>query len=145
MSDGALRVVNQSKTNQLTETLVAVLKTKKEIAREIAEALGISQTLAKEAVQKTLDAIVDGLVADGRIELRKFGVFEVKDRAEKKVRNPKTGVPMIVPAKKVVAFRPGTEMEERVKRLSAKTLGEAREEGLRRERELRDSQNGIDS
>jgi nucleoid DNA-binding protein len=118
---------------------VAVLKTKKEIAKDIAKELGIPQTLAKDAVQLTLDAIVDGLVANGRIELRKFGVFEVKDRAEKMARNPKTGDQVLVPARKVVSFRPGTEMEERVKRLSAKTLSEAREEGLERERKMRDS------
>ena len=121
------------------------MKTKKEIAKEVAQALDIPQSLAKDAVQKTLDAIIDAVVADGRIELRKFGVFEVKDRAEKRVRNPKTGTPMTVPAKKVVTFRPGTEMEERVKRLSAKTLSEAREEGLLREQKMRDAQTGEDS
>ena len=110
------------------------MKTKKEIAKEVAEALDISQTLAKAAVQKTLDAIIGGLVADGRIELRKFGVFEVRDRAAKQGRNPNTGDPMMLPAKKVVSFKPGTEMEERVQRLAAKTLSEAREEGLERER-----------
>ncbi|QEG23206.1 DNA-binding protein HU 1 [Mariniblastus fucicola] len=110
------------------------LKTKKEIAKEVAEALDIPQTLAREAVQKTLDSILDGLVSDGRIELRKFGVFEIKDRAAKKGRNPNTGEPIMLPAKKVVTFKSGTEMDERVKRLSAKTLSEDREEGLERER-----------
>ncbi|WP_075083411.1 HU family DNA-binding protein [Mariniblastus fucicola] len=110
------------------------MKTKKEIAKEVAEALDIPQTLAREAVQKTLDSILDGLVSDGRIELRKFGVFEIKDRAAKKGRNPNTGEPIMLPAKKVVTFKSGTEMDERVKRLSAKTLSEDREEGLERER-----------
>jgi len=110
------------------------VKTKKEIAKEVAEALDISQTLAKEAVQKTLDAIIDGLVKDGRIELRKFGVFEVKDRAAKKVHHPNTGELMALPEKKVVSFKPGTEMVQRVERLAAKTLSEDREEGLERER-----------
>ena len=110
------------------------MKTKKDIAKEVAEALDIPQTLAKEAVQKTLDAIIRGLVTEGRIELRKFGVFEVKDRAAKKGRNPNTGESIMLPAKKVVTFKAGTEMEANVKRLSAKTLSEAREEGLERER-----------
>lgn len=110
------------------------MKTKKEIAKEVAEALDIPQTLAKEAVQQTLDSIVDGLIADGRIELRKFGVFEIRDRAAKRGRNPKTGESLMLPAKKAVTFKPGTEMEERVQRLSAKTLSQDREEGLERER-----------
>ena len=109
--------------------MLIVVKTKKDIAKEVAEALDISQTLAREAVQQTLDSIVDGLVKDGRIELRKFGVFEVKDRAEKKIHHPNTGELITLPAKKVVAFKSGTEMDERVKRLSAKTLSEDREEG----------------
>ncbi len=116
------------------------MKTKKEIAKEVAEALDIPQTLARQAVQKTLEAIIGGLVADGRIELRKFGVFEIKDRAAKRGRNPNTGASIMLPAKKVVTFKPGTEMEERVRRLSAKTLSEAREEGLERERRQREDQ-----
>ena len=119
------------------------MKTKKEIAKEVAEALDISQTLAREAVQKTLDAIISGLVADGRSELRKFGVFEVRDRAAKQGRNPKTGEPISLPAKKVVSFKPGTEMDQRVQRLFAKTLSQDREEGLERERlEREQKQNG---
>lgn len=114
------------------------MKTKKEIAKEVAEALDISQTLAREAVQQTLDSIVDGLVADGRIELRKFGVFEIRDRAAKRARNPNTGEAVMVPAKKVVTFRSGTYMDERVQRLSAKTLSEDLAEGLERERRERD-------
>lgn len=120
--------------------LLVVVKTKKDIAREVAEALEISQTLAREAVQQTLDSIVDGLVQDGRIELRKFGVFEVKDRAAKKVHHPNTGELIELPAKKVVSFKSGTEMDERVKRLSAKTLSEDREEGLERERREQDGE-----
>ena len=119
----------------LSLTLAGItLKTKKEIVKEVAEALEISQTLARKAVQATLDSIIDGLVTDGRIELRKFGVFEVRDRAEKKVVNPRTGKINKVPARKAVSFKSGTEMDQRVQRLSAKTLSQDREEGLERER-----------
>lgn len=117
------------------------MKTKKEIAKEVADALGISQTLSGKAVQATLNSIVDGLVADGRIELRKFGVFEVRERAEKQMRHPKTGQPIKVPAKKVVTFKPGTEMDQRVQRLFAKTLSQDREEGLERERLAEENHN----
>ena len=50
----------------------------------------------------------------GRIELRNFGVFEVKQRKPRKARNPRTGEKVKVPAKLVVTFKPGREMEERV-------------------------------
>ncbi|MCL4110412.1 UNVERIFIED_CONTAM: hypothetical protein GTU68_006632 [Idotea baltica] len=58
--------------------------------------------------------IVDTLVTHGRIELRNFGVFEVKQRAARKARNPRTGDSVEVPSRFVVTFKPGKEMEERV-------------------------------
>lgn len=91
--------------------------TKKEIVRTIAEEIGLTQLQTKEIVQKTFDAIVDALVAEHRIELRNFGVFEVKRRASRKARNPRTGEKVLVPAKYVVTFTPGKEMDERVKEL----------------------------
>ncbi len=51
--------------------------TKREIVRTIVEELGFTQLQAKQLVQKTFDSIVNVLVADGRVELRNFGVFEV--------------------------------------------------------------------
>lgn len=91
--------------------------TKKEIVKTISEEIGLTQLKTKEIVQKTFDAIVETLVTDGRIELRNFGVFEVKRRAPRKARNPKTGDKVDVPAKYVVSFKPGKEMEERVRQL----------------------------
>lgn len=91
--------------------------TKKEIVRTISEEIGLTQLKTKEIVQKTFDAIVDTLVEDGRIELRNFGVFEVKIRAPRKARNPRTGDKVSVPEKYVVTFKPGKEMEERVREL----------------------------
>ena len=91
--------------------------TKKEIVKTISEEIGLTQLKTKEIVQKTFDAIVETLVEEGRIELRNFGVFEVKKRAARKARNPRTGGQVEVPAKFVVTFKPGKEMEERVREL----------------------------
>ena len=104
--------------------------TKKEIVKTISEEIGLTQLKTKEIVQKTFDAIVDTLVEDtktnirkgtdehlGRIELRNFGVFEVKRRAARKARNPRTGEKVFVPEKFVVTFKPGKEMEERIREL----------------------------
>ena len=91
--------------------------TKKEIVKTISEEIGLTQLKTKEIVQKTFDAIVETLVTDGRIELRNFGVFEVKKRAARKARNPRTGQRVDVPEKFVVTFKPGKEMEERVRQL----------------------------
>ncbi len=95
--------------------------TKKDIVKTISEEIGLTQLKTKEIVQKTFDAIVETLVTDPshRIELRNFGVFEVKKRAARKARNPRTGAKVDVPEKYVVTFKPGKEMEERVRQLEA--------------------------
>lgn len=54
-------------------------------------------------------------VEEGRIELRNFGVFQVKERKARKARNPKTGETVDVPARLAVVFKAGKEMEERVR------------------------------
>lgn len=92
--------------------------TKKEIVKAISEEIGLTQLKTKEIVQKTFDAIVDTLVQERRIELRNFGVFEVKKRAARKARNPRTGERVDVAEKYVVTFKPGKEMEERVLKLA---------------------------
>jgi len=99
--------------------------TKKEIVKTISEEIGLTQLKTKEIVQKTFDAIVETLVEDKRIELRNFGVFEVKERAARKARNPRTGEKVLVPAKFVVTFKPGKEMEERVRELERREAAKA--------------------
>ncbi|MFL5327974.1 MAG: HU family DNA-binding protein [Gemmataceae bacterium] len=89
--------------------------TKKEIVKHISERAKLTQLKTKEIVQWTFDAIVDTLIEEGRIELRNFGVFEVKRRKARKARNPRTGAKVEVEPKNVVTFQPGKEMEERVR------------------------------
>ena len=91
--------------------------TKKEIVKTISENIGLTQLQTKEIVQKTFDAIVEAIVTERRIELRNFGVFEVRKRAPRRARNPKTGDQVAVPAKYVVTFKPGKEMEARVREI----------------------------
>ena len=93
--------------------------TKKEIVKQISERIGLTQLKTKEIVQDTFNAIVDTLIEVGRIELRNFGVFEVKRRKARKARNPRTGEKVDVPPKFVVTFKPGKEMEERVRQMTA--------------------------
>jgi integration host factor subunit beta len=96
-----------------------VTVTKKEIVKQISDKIGLTQLKTKDIVQQTFDAIVDALLEMGRIELRNFGVFEVKQRKARKARNPRTGERVDVPPKYVVTFKPGKEMEERVKKLTS--------------------------
>jgi nucleoid DNA-binding protein len=86
------------------------------MVQTLGEELGITQLQAREIVQKTFDAIVNILVTDGRVELRNFGVFEVKRRKPRNARNPRTGEKVMVPEKCVVTFKPGRSVEERIDR-----------------------------
>ncbi len=98
--------------------------TKKEIVRDICERAkdeklmkgNLTQLATKEIVQWTFEAIIETLVREGRIELRNFGVFEVKQRKPRKARNPRTGDRVDVAAKNVVTFQPGKTMEEKVRK-----------------------------
>ena len=109
--------------------LETAIVTKKEIVKKISEEIGLTQLKTKDIVQRTLDEIIKTLVEEGRIELRNFGVFEVKRRAPRKARNPRTGDKVSVPAKNVVTFKPGKEMEELVRKMDPAKLPLEKDEG----------------
>ena len=88
--------------------------TKKDIVMKIAEETGLKQIDIKLAVQKTLDHITNALAAGKTVELRNFGVFKVKTRKPRIGRNPKTGVTVSIPERKVVTFKSGMIMKKKV-------------------------------
>ena len=97
--------------------------TKKEIVKTISDKTGIPQIQIKEIVQLTLDGIVETLLQEGRVEIRDFGVFQVKSRKARTARNPRTGLRLDVPEKFTVAFKPGKEMEALVAEAHARKAG----------------------
>ena len=88
--------------------------TKKNIVRRIADELDRTELETKLIVQKTFDAIINVLAREGRVELRNFGVFEVKKRKARQGRNPRTGEKVMVGERLTVKFKPGRAMEARV-------------------------------
>src|SRR6266568_2863319 len=88
--------------------------TKKDMVIFLADKHGLPRSLVRDAVQMLFNGIIDTLVTEGRIELRNFGVFQVKRRKARKARNPRTGEPVEVAERSVVTFRPGQEMENRI-------------------------------
>jgi nucleoid DNA-binding protein len=88
--------------------------TKNDMVIEIAKKTNVEQQKVKQIVQLTLDSIVEILTSEKRIELRNFGVFEVRTRKARKARNPRTGAEVMVPSKQVVTFKAGKIMEERI-------------------------------
>lgn len=91
--------------------------TKKDIVKTIADQLDLPQLYTKALVQRTFDALIEAIVQEGRVELRNFGVFQIKRRDARVGRNPRTGERVTVVAKSVVTFKPGKEMEARVRDL----------------------------
>jgi len=109
------RIPQRTRPERPGQELASV--TKKQIVQMISDKTGLTQLQTKDIVDLTFEAIVNTLLEEGRIELRNFGVFEVKQRKARKARNPRTGEKVDVPPKNVVTFKPGKEMEEKVRKL----------------------------
>ena len=107
MAFTALRTTGKKKERE-------VELTKKDIVRQIAAELKVPQTLTKEVLQRCLDNIIETVMQKGRIELRNFGVFEVRRRAARKARNPRTNEEIHIPAKNVVTFQVGKNVAKRL-------------------------------
>ncbi|MFW5653008.1 MAG: HU family DNA-binding protein [Planctomycetota bacterium] len=93
--------------------------TKRDLADRVYERcddaeIRIKRHEARELLQMYLDEMLEALVRGERIELRDFGVFEIKRRAPRRGQNPRTLKPVAVPARQSVKFKPGRLMRERV-------------------------------
>ena len=88
--------------------------TKRELVIRVANKLGMTQSTVAKIIEGAFETISQTLAEGKRWELRDFGVFEVKTRASRIGRNPRTGEQVPVPERKVVTFRPGKKMKELV-------------------------------
>ncbi len=94
--------------------------TKRELVTEVANKLGMTQNEVTDIIEGAFEVIAQGLAEGERWELRDFGIFEVKVRAARQGRNPRTGEVVPVPERRVVTFKPGKKMKERVARATMK-------------------------
>ena len=88
--------------------------TKNELARELAEELDLPRRQVVEIIDAMLEKWMDVLKSGDKVQLTPFGQFKVRDRAARIARNPKTGEPIKVPAKKVLKFIAGRTLKEAV-------------------------------
>ena len=97
---------------------------KSELIRKIA---GKNPSLPQDYVERGVNAILDeigaALARDDRIELRGFGAFSVRHRKARIGRNPRTGAPVSVEAKKVCHFKTGRRLHRRLNPAKAETVG----------------------
>lgn len=88
--------------------------TKNKIVRTLAEKYELKIASTRRVVQGTLDMIVESLVRGDKVELRNFGVFQVIDRKGRIARNPRSRQEVFIPERKVVKFKPGKVMDDRI-------------------------------
>ena len=89
--------------------------TKKDIVLKVSDETNLKQIDVKKIVQKTFDCIIEALIRGEKIELRNFGVFKVKQRRSRTGRNPRTNQVIPVPPRKVVVFKAGLEMKQKIR------------------------------
>ncbi|MBI4828153.1 MAG: integration host factor subunit beta [Nitrospinae bacterium] len=88
--------------------------TKSEMAEKLAEKINIKKQQAEDIINIFTNSIIEALARGDKVEIRGFGSFRVRNRAEKEGRNPKTGEKVHVPAKKVPFFKTGKDFRETV-------------------------------
>ena len=100
--------------------------TKRDLVVKIAREINLNQSQVADTVQKTLDYIAEELIAGRTIELRNFGVFEIKVRKSRKGRNPNEPKhEVVIPERAVVKFRAGKELKEAIEKLNPADFYEA--------------------
>ncbi len=86
--------------------------TKAELVEDVARAAELTKKDAERLVELVFESIIETLNQGEKIELRGFGSFRVRERGARRGRNPKTGDPVDIPAKRVPYFKPGKELKE---------------------------------
>ncbi len=86
--------------------------TKAELVEEVARAAELTKKDAERLVEIVFESVIETLNQGEKIELRGFGSFRVRARGARRGRNPKTGAPVDIPAKRVPYFKPGKELKE---------------------------------
>ncbi len=87
---------------------------KTELIAEVAKKSGLSKKDAEKALNATLDAVADALVAGEKVQLVGFGGFEVKKREARTGRNPRTKETIQIPAAKLPVFKAGKALRDKV-------------------------------
>ena len=88
--------------------------TKTDLIAKVAEQTGLSKKDAEKAVSAVIDTVSDALVAGDKVQIVGFGTFEVRERSERKGRNPRTKEEITIPASKLPAFKAGKALKDAV-------------------------------
>ncbi len=87
---------------------------KQDLIKVVADETGLSEAQAGKAINSFLGAIQDGLAKNVEVQISGFGSFKVVERAAREGRNPRTGEPMKIEARRSPTFKPGTQLKRTV-------------------------------
>ncbi len=87
---------------------------KAELVAKVAESAGITKAQAQESLNAITDTITDALSTGDTVSLIGFGTFSIRQRSERKGKNPQTGAEITIPASKSVGFKPGKSLKDSV-------------------------------
>lgn len=89
--------------------------TKSELIAQVVDKVGetkLTKKLTEEVIEATFTTVKDALLSDSRFSFPGFGTFTVKERAERKGRNPRTNEEIVIPASRTVTFKPAPRLKE---------------------------------
>ena len=88
--------------------------TKADLVKAVSEKANCPKKDAEMAINTVIDCITDAVAQGEKVQIVGFGTFEVRERGEKKCKNPRTGEEMITPAKKAPVFKAGKDLKDAV-------------------------------
>ena len=88
--------------------------TKADLSEKLHEELGLNKREVKDIVELFFDEIRAALESGNQVKISGFGNFDLRDKSERPGRNPKTGEEIPISARRVVTFRPGQKLKQRV-------------------------------
>jgi DNA-binding protein HU-beta len=100
-----------------------------ELIANLATQMGLSKANAKAFLLAALDGVTERMVHEGRIKLGDFGSFELRQRKERKGRNPRTGEQIIIPASMRAVFKPGARLKEQLAQIKELPQKKEKEKG----------------
>ena len=102
------------KGSTLSSRSIYIMANKQDLIAKVAETAELSKKQAALVVSTVFDTIAESLANGEKVQLIGFGSFEVRERAERKGRNPQTGEELVIPATKVPAFKAGKALKAEV-------------------------------
>jgi integration host factor subunit alpha len=88
--------------------------TKADLVDAVYGKIGCTKEAAYDFVEQTLEVLKENIIAEGKVKIGGFGNFTVREKSDRKGRNPQTGEPLIISSRKVLTFQPSQILKQKV-------------------------------